>query len=389
MDGGVVWGILIVGWIVYSVIKSFSDEAESKKQIEDFASENKFKSKVTFKNGHLKVEYKGFPNANGYIAHYVTLTDENDFPVQSINPVLTNGEDSRFQLIMPHPDPLSSDTYWPDWVTALPEYELSGKTIRAPRQGKNKIKVTVMITTTDDYRIFATDSKTFQYNQIDRGLLDKVEDTPKIRKQMICFAMAMAFSDGNADKKEAKVVQDWARKKVETETDEKIRNDLKETLNKEIETAYNLGKESKLDINILINNFNKIGDEGDKWELIELLRDVMSADGEADSDELKLLRNLQVQLGMDPEEFNNMMNEAMSKIKTVGSNVTETEDKKSTIENLIGLDPTWSNDQKRAHLAKQNNMFNNLANVAENDEERENANKMLENIAYYRKNYLS
>ena len=33
-------------------------------------------------------------------------------------------------------------------------------------------------------------------------------------------------------------------------------------------------------------------------------------------------------------------------------------------------------------------MFNNLANVADNDEERENANKMLENIAQYRKDFL-
>ena len=62
---------------------------------------------------------------------------------------------------------------------------------------------------------------------------------------------------------------------------------------------------------------------------------------------------------------------------------------KGKIKNLIGIDPAWSNEQKKAHLAKQNNMFNNLANVAENDEERENANKMLENIAFYRKNYLS
>ena len=83
------------------------------------------------------------------------------------------------------------------------------------------------------------------------------------------------------------------------------------------------------------------------------------------------------------------MNNAMKKIKTVGSSAVNSEDKKSSIENLLGIDPEWSNDQKRAHIAKQNNMFNNLANVAENDEERENANKMLENIALYRKNYLN
>ncbi len=350
---------------------------------------SKFQSMSSFQNGKLTVKYKGCPKASGYISHYITLTDkETNYPIQTFIPELTDGNSSMFQLIVPHPEPITPDAYWTDWVTALPEFELSGKVIRCPRQGLRDIKVTVMITTGEDHKIFAEDSTFFQYEQKDRGLLDKVEDTPKIRKQIICFAMAMAFSDGNADKKEAKIIQDWAKKKVESETDSAEKSKLKETLNKEIEMAYKLGKEGKLNLRVLIENFNKISDLGDKWELMELLRDVMSADGEADNDELVLLRDLQVQLGIDPEEFNKMMNEAMKKIKTVGTSATSVDDKKITMENLIGIDPTWSIDQKKAHLAKQNNMFNNLANVADNDEERENANKMLENIAQYRKDFL-
>ena len=389
MDGGVIWFFLIAGWIIWNVIKNLNNESETKQHLENFVSENKFKSQSTFKNGKLTVKYKGFPNAKGSIAHYITLTDENDFPVQTFIPDLTNGENSAFQLIVTHPKPLESDTYWPDWVTALPEFELNEKTIRCPRQGINKIKVTVMITKSDDFKIFASDSQFIRYDQKDRGLLDKVEDAPKIRKQIICFAMAMSFSDKEAHKNEAKVIQNWAKTKVEFETDPVKKKELKQTLNKEMETAYKLGKESKLEIDVLIKNFNKIADIGDKWELMELLTEVMAADGEADNDELKLLRNLQIQLGINPDEFNDMMNNAMKKIKTVGTSATSSEDKKLSIENLLGIDPEWSIEQKKAHIAKQNNMFNNLANVADNDEERENANKMLNNIADYRKNYLS
>ena len=89
-----------------------------------------------------------------------------------------------------------------------------------------------------------------------------------------------------------------------------------------------------------LENFKKISDIGDRWELMELLTDVMSADGEADNDELKLLRDLQIQLGIDPDEFNNMMNNAMKKIKTVGSSAVSSEDKKSSIENLFSIDLT-------------------------------------------------
>ena len=246
-----------------------------------------------------------------------------------------------------------------------------------------------MITTQGDYRIWSEHSTTFTYQQKERGLLDRVEDMPKIRKQMICFGMAMAFSDGSSDKKEAKVIQDWALSKVETETDLDKKNELKETLNNEIKQAFKLGKEGKLDLKILVKSFNSMADTGDKWELMELLRDIMAADGEADKNELEILRNMQVELGIDPEEFNNMLSEAMTKISSVGTAVETEGDKCSVMGNLIGIDPSWSIKQKKAHLVKEANRANSMANVAKSDIERENANKMLENIAYYRKNCLN
>ena len=51
MDGGIVWIFLIVGWIIWNVIKSLNNESEAKQQLETFVSDNKFKSQSTFKNG--------------------------------------------------------------------------------------------------------------------------------------------------------------------------------------------------------------------------------------------------------------------------------------------------------------------------------------------------
>ena len=98
---------------------------------------------------------------------------------------------------------------------------------------------------------------------------------------------------------------------------------------------------------------------------------------------------MQVELGIDPEEFNNMLSEAMTKISSVGTAVETEGDKCSVMGNLIGIDPSWTIEQKKAHLVKEANRANGMANVAANDTERENANKMLENIAYYRKNCLN
>ena len=386
----IISGIFTLLFIYYVVSFIFGAVSKGAQAVTGTGEYSKFISSSSFSNGKLTIKIKGNPRASGYVSVYITLTEKKTgFPIQTFIPELTDGTSSMFQYIFPLEQEFNTGIHWPDWAPVLVDFELSEKTIRCPRQGSNEIEVKVMITTGADHRIYAEHSTSFNYQQKDRGLLDKAEDIPKIRKQMICFAMAMAYSDGNADKNEAKIIQDWAKTKVESETDSIKKKELKQTLNKEIETAYKLGKESKLNLNVLIENFKKIADIGDRWELMELLTDVMSADGEADNDELKLLRDLQIQLGIDPDEFNNMMNNAMKKIKTVGSSAVNSEDKKSSIENLLGIDPEWSNDQKRAHIAKQNNMFNNLANVAENDEERENANKMLENIALYRKNYLN
>ena len=53
MDGGVIWFFLIAGWIIWNVIKGLNNESETKQHLENFVSENKFKSQSTFKNGKL------------------------------------------------------------------------------------------------------------------------------------------------------------------------------------------------------------------------------------------------------------------------------------------------------------------------------------------------
>ena len=388
MEGWIVWVLIIGGYWIFRVINNSQQEQEIKQAYQKHVEDNKFISKSIFKDGKLTIKYKGNPNASGPITHYITLKDKDtDFPIYS--PIFNNGENNMFTVISEHPEPIGTDQYWPDWVVALKEMPLDEKYIRCPHQGQRSIIATVMITTQGDYKIFAEHSTTFKYNQKERGLLDRVEDLPKIRKQMICFGMAMAFSDGSSDKKEAKVIQDWALSKIETETDSDAKKELKETLNNEIKQAFKLGKEGKLDLKILIKNFNSISDTGDKWELMELLRDIMAADGEADENELQILRNMQIEFEIDPEEFNNMMAEAMTKISSVGTAVKTEGDKCSVMGNLIGIDPSWTIEQKKTHLVKEANRANGMANVAASDTERENANKMLENIAHYRKNCLN
>ena len=353
------------------------------------ASNNPFISQTTLNNGKLRVKVRGNPNATGKISYAITLTEkETGYPVQAFNPNFTSGDNSMFQIIVPLEEDFSG-MYWTDWVTLFDDFSLDGTSVRCPKQGLNQIVSTISIITTSSQKICAEHKTSFTFNQIERGLLDRVADMPKIRKQMICFGMAMAFSDGTSDKKEAKVIQDWALRKVETEEDNETKSKLKEDLNSEIKKAYQLGKEGKLDLNILTKNFKSIADLGDKWELMEFLRDIMAADGEADQNELEILRNMQNELGIDPEEFNNMMSEVMTKISTVGSKISEDGDRCSIIANLIGIDPSWSIEQKKSHLVKEANRANGMANIASNNSERENANKMLENIAYYRKNCLN
>ena len=390
-----------VGWVIYTIFKSFQsgnqEAAVQEQAIEAYSKhiqENKFKGKVKFQNSELTAFIRGTINATGKIALAIHINEKKPdgspgLPIQSFIPYLQAENSSMFEIKMPLSEDWEEDRYYTDWVDLLNPIPFNGSTIRCPTQGKNKLLVTFNIFNPDTDGIYETATSTFTYDQVERGMLDRIDDVPKIRKQMICFAMRMCYEDGKADDSEIEVIKTWMKNKFEYIEDESEKEKVKKDCNAEVAQALNLAKQGKLNLDVLLKSFNEIADKGDKWELIELLRDVMAADEEAEARELKMMRDVQVGIGIDPEEFQKMLDEALPKIKKVsGLDEAESGDKCLVYGNLLGIDSSWSTEEKKKKLASEFNKHNGLANAASTENERQNANKMLENISYYRKNCL-
>ena len=57
------------------------------------------------------------------------------------------------------------------------------------------------------------------------------------------------------------------------------------------------------------------------------------------------------------------------------------------LESLVGIDSSWSDEQKRKHLRGEFQKWSNRLNTLPEGEERESAQSMLDNIAALRQKY--
>ena len=106
----------------------------------------------------------------------------------------------------------------------------------------------------------------------------------------------------------------------------------------------------------------------------------MAADGIADPEEMKVIRNVAKSLNLDMKEIEKMR-------EKVTLNLSQDLTSEEGLESLVGLDFSWSDEQKRKHLRKEFQKWSNRLNSLKEGGEREAAQNMLDNIATLRKKY--
>ena len=157
---------------------------------------------------------------------------------------------------------------------------------------------------------------------------------------------------------------------------------LKGLYNEAMKESYAEAKKGDLSLSALTSRLNEIGNKSDKYETLELCFEVMAADGVAEDNELKVIKNVAQALGLDMDEVSKMRDQ---KILNLNANVSG----QASIETLLGIEPDWSSEQAMKHLRVEFQKWNNRLNTLEEGEERENAQLMLDRIAEARKKYAS
>jgi len=219
--------------------------------------------------------------------------------------------------------------------------------------------------------------KTFVYYK-SRGYEEAREAKQKIKPDMIALAVSMAMADGSFDASEGNVIKHWIQKQVASSI-ESDKEKIKSLCNEALKRSYADALAGKLSMSAPISSMNQHADDSDKFEAIELCMDVMAADGTADQSEMDLIWKITKSLKIDREEV-----EKIKDRKILNLDVDSNSDA-SSVEALLGMDPAWTDKEKRDFLRKEFSKWNSRIHGIADPAEKEKAQRMLDLISEARK----
>ena len=211
------------------------------------------------------------------------------------------------------------------------------------------------------------------------GYEDASEHREEAQSISLKIGMAVAMADGTLEDAEGEILQNWVKKTIASFSDDR-QSHLKSTYNEAMKEAHFDAQSGNLSLSPLVERLSVIGDKKSKYDAVELCFDVMAADGLADQEEMSVIKTVAEALDLDMTEIESMREQ-------VTLNLSSSLSGEEGLEALVGLDASWSNDQKKKHLRTEFQKWSNRINALSEGDEKANAQSMLDNIAILRKKY--
>ena len=362
---------------------------------DNFSNKFQFKIEELKENPDLKmygVFGKGNPEVytTNSVAFIFKLFDkETGYPVLSTFEEASESGSRVFEHYVPIGN--IADQYYPDWARLS---FLVPDALIGPHRGTRKLELLCYVweeanrpsfqngylPEESDFRgginIFKHE---FDFFLSSSGYLEIDEDRLKVQEVSIKLAISIALADGSLDASEGNEIKKWIKGIVNSSLDSK-KEEIKERLNNALEEGFQEAKENELDIKKLCFEIKEIGDKADKYELLELCLDVMAADGEADTNELKEISEISSMIGVDYDEVTKLKDQRLIKLDPEALS-------DSGLEEILGIDPEWDNETTKKHLVQLFNKYNGRLTQVSEGPERENAQTMIDKIAEARKKY--
>lgn len=219
----------------------------------------------------------------------------------------------------------------------------------------------------------------FEYTFTEKGYQEEAEHREEAESISLKIGMAVAMADGVLDDEEGEVLKAWILKSVSPYSDEKQAY-LKKLYNSSMREAFAAAQAGTLALTPLVERLAEIGDKKSKYDAVELGMDIMVADGVADPEEMIVIRRVAEALDLDMGEIEKMREHVTLDLVAHVSG-------EAGLESLVGLEKSWSDEQKRKHLRTEFQKWSNRLNSLQEGGDRDSAQAMLENIAMLRKKY--
>ena len=322
----------------------------------------------------------------------LSIFDETDDPVAPVISVLDDKQEPGsivFQSLQELPTASPGDAFisWVNAAVFVPDF------LQTPYSGDRDLLVVVRLIDLDNppdiHAGFADGNEgilwqtglRFSHYFADKGYKEAAEHREEAQALSVKIAVAVAMADGSLDDSEGEVISNWIRKAIAPFDDEK-RERLRDVYNAAFKDAYAVATDTGLSLSDLTGQLNEIGEAKVKYDAIELCFEVMAADGVADPEEMRVIRQIGEALDIDLDELN-----AIRDQKIVGLDNLVSAD--GGVEELLGIDPDWDDAKINAHLRAEFQKWNNRLNTLPEGEERDNAQEMLNLIAAARREYAS
>jgi uncharacterized tellurite resistance protein B-like protein len=209
--------------------------------------------------------------------------------------------------------------------------------------------------------------------------LDEIEGKRSVATATVKMAVVISMADGELHDREGELIRGWIQKKL-SNIDETMLSTWKDELNSAFKEAFHQSQNSNLSYSELIDVLNQDGSTANKIECVDLLFSIVAADGSASASEVSLAKKIAAALDIDTAEIQRIADRSLVGVRAEVSS-------QSDLEELLGIDPTWSVDITKKHLRDEFQRWNNRLTALSDPAERETAQRMLNLIAEARKKY--
>lgn len=207
---------------------------------------------------------------------------------------------------------------------------------------------------------------------IEFGYLERKENRKKYDELCVKLAFAVSTSDGEIHKDEAQMIKKWVQNRVDLTDDESFKAKMMSLIKKEVEYFESNKQEANKDVDHICREILNISSVAERYDLIELLMKLTSADKVADQRELALLNKITMALEIDEDKMRSMRDQH------IPANIISTDDDKD-VDSLLGIKKSMSDSEIKKHLRAEYRKWNSLANHPDK-EKREQAEHMLKLI---------
>jgi len=187
-----------------------------------------------------------------------------------------------------------------------------------------------------------------------------------------------ALGDGNLDNREVETLKRWKNNFV-SEFKVSIRSKIDTAMENEIQASLTGVSEQRL-----YTACTKLKELGDPFKTMTmgLAFEIVAADQKIESSELACLHKIARLLDISDTKFKDLEEKHLRPIQL--KEATSGQSNATANEQLLGINPSWTTEQKLAKLTSEFSKYNARMQTIRNDEQRAQCRRMLEIIAAMR-----